>query len=146
LTLSEAFLSADAILQTMQNVFEGLVVYPGVIERRIKAELPFMATENIIMAIVRRGGDRQVCHERIRELSQQAGSVVKNEGGDNDLLERIRADEYFAPIANELEALLDPASFVGRAPEQVVEFVQAEVQPVLQKYANQLGGAAQLTI
>uniref|UniRef100_A0A5F8GET4 Adenylosuccinate lyase n=1 Tax=Monodelphis domestica TaxID=13616 RepID=A0A5F8GET4_MONDO len=98
LCLAEAFLTADTILSTLQNVSEGLVVYPKVIERRIRQELPFMATENIIMAVVKAGGSRQDCHERIRVLSQEAAAVVKQEGGDNDLIARIRADPYFGPI------------------------------------------------
>eukprot|EP00095_Tigriopus_kingsejongensis_P005121 snap_masked-scaffold100_size373717-processed-gene-0.3 protein:Tk05121 transcript:snap_masked-scaffold100_size373717-processed-gene-0.3-mRNA-1 annotation:"uncharacterized membrane protein ddb_g0293934-like isoform x2" len=148
LTLGEAFLSADAVLQILQNVLEGLVVYPKVIERRINAELPFMATENIIMAMVRKnqGGDRQECHERIRVLSHEAGSVVKNEGKDNDLIERIKKDPYFQPILPELNSLLDPATFIGRAPEQVVEFVQDEVEVVLKKYEGQLEGTAELKV
>uniref|UniRef100_F7GC18 Adenylosuccinate lyase n=1 Tax=Monodelphis domestica TaxID=13616 RepID=F7GC18_MONDO len=107
LCLAEAFLTADTILSTLQNVSEGLVVYPKVIERRIRQELPFMATENIIMAVVKAGGSRQDCHERIRVLSQEAAAVVKQEGGDNDLIARIRADPYFGPIHGQLEHLLD---------------------------------------
>merc|ERR1712059_205605 len=98
ITLAEAFLTADAVLITLQNISEGLVVYPQVIQRFIEMELPFMATENFIMAMVRAGGDRQECHEQIRVLSHQAGEVVKKEGKDNDLIERIRATAYFAPI------------------------------------------------
>ena len=103
-----------------------------------------MATENVIMAMVgKAGGDRQECHEKIRVLSHQAGSKVKNEGLDNDLIERIRADSYFTPILGELDSLLDPATFVGRAPEQVVEFLDEEVKPILEKYTQeQLSGAA----
>ena len=115
-----------------------------VIERRINAELPFMATENVIMAMVgKAGGDRQECHEKIRVLSHEAGSKVKNEGLDNDLIERIKKDPYFAPILGELDSLLDPKTFVGRAPEQVVEFLEEEVKPVLDKYTpEQLQGKA----
>lgn len=118
-TLSEAFLAADCVLLTLQNVLEGMVVYPKVIERHIRAELPFMSTENIIMAMVQAGGDRQVCHEKIRVLSQEAGAQVKQHGLDNDLIDRIRADVYFSPIMNQLDALLDPTTFTGRAPDQV---------------------------
>ena len=119
ITLAEAFLTADAVLTTMQNIMEGLVVYPKVIERHIQQELPFMATENFIMAMVRAGGDRQECHEQIRVLSQQvglsakskqtlekscqAGDVVKSEGKDNDLISRVRANPYFAPIHDQLD-------------------------------------------
>jgi len=146
ITLAEAFLTADAVLTTMQNIMEGLVVYPKVIERHIQQELPFMATENFIMAMVRAGGDRQECHEQIRVLSQQAGDVVKSEGKDNDLISRVRANAYFAPIHDQLDALMDPSTFVGRAPEQVVEFLEAEVQPLLDRYAGQLEGSVSLAV
>ncbi|KAL2775568.1 adenylosuccinate lyase isoform d, partial [Daubentonia madagascariensis] len=134
--LSEAFLTADTILNTLQNISEGLVVYPKVIERRIRQELPFMATENIIMAMVKAGGSRQDCHEKIRVLSQQAAAVVKQEGGDNDLIERIRADAYFSPIHSHLDHLLDPSSFTGRASQQVQRFLEEEVFPLLKPYEN----------
>lgn len=146
ITLAEAFLTADAVLITLQNISEGLVVYPQVIQRFIEMELPFMATENFIMAMVRAGGDRQECHEQIRVLSHQAGEVVKKEGKDNDLIERIRATAYFAPIHSELDRLMDPATFVGRAPEQVDEFLVEEVAPVLARYTGQLGGAVSLVV
>ena len=132
--LPEAFLAADCVLLTLQNVLEGLVVYPGVIERRVRAELPFMSTENIIMAVVQAGGDRQVCHEKIRVLSHEAGAQVKQRGMDNDLIDRIRADAYFAPVLDQLDALLDPATFTGRAPDQVTEFLAEEVRPVITRY------------
>ncbi|CAL1678695.1 unnamed protein product [Lasius platythorax] len=134
LTLAEAFLSADTILMTLQNITEGLVVYPKVIARHVAQELPFMSTENVIMAMVKTGGDRQVCHEKIRVLSQEAGAQVKQHGLDNDLVDRIRRDPYFLPILPQLDALLDPTTFVGRAPEQVVEFLEEEVYPVLENY------------
>ena len=146
ISLAEAFLGADAVLSILQNVFEGLVVYPKVIERRIRAELPFMATENVIMAMVKTGGDRQECHEKIRVLSHEAAAVVKLEGGDNDLIERIRADAYFAPIHGQLDALLDPRTFVGRAPEQVDRFVREEVIPALQPYRDELEGSSELNV
>jgi len=146
LTLSESFLTADAILETLQNIFEGMVVYPEIIKRHINAELPFMATENIIMAMVKKGGDRQICHEEIRVLSQLAGAEVKQKGKDNDLVDRIKCSNYFEPIKADLETLLDPTTFIGRAPQQVDEFLKEEVDPVVQKYQNQLGGCAQLAI
>jgi adenylosuccinate lyase len=146
ITLAEAFLTADAILQTLQNITEGLVVYPKVISRYIAQELPFMATENFIMAMVKAGGDRQDCHEEIRVLSQQAGDVVKKEGGDNDLIQRIKACAYFAPIHAELETLMDATTFVGRAPQQVREFLDEEVYPILAKYAGQLEGSVSLAV
>lgn len=130
-SIPEAFLTADIVLSTMLNIVSGLVVYPKVIERRIMSELPFMATENIIMAMVEKGGDRQECHEKIRVLSHQAAAVVKEQGGDNDLIERVRSDEYFNPIKNDLDALLNPATFVGRAPQQTEKFVNLTVAKAL---------------
>lgn len=138
ISLPESFLTADIILSTLQNITEGLVVYPKVIERHIRHELPFMATENIIMAMVKAGGNRQDCHEKIRVLSQQAAAVVKQEGGDNDLLARVQADPYFTPILAQLDALLDPKTFIGRAPQQVARFLSEEVKPVLEPYKNKM--------
>ncbi|KAJ1811534.1 adenylosuccinase ade13, partial [Coemansia sp. RSA 2599] len=135
ISIPEACLTADIVLTTLQNVVDGLVVYPKVIERRIRSELPFMATENIIMAMVKKGGDRQECHEEIRVLSHQAAAVVKQEGGENDLIERVKNTDYFAPIKDELDALLDPSTFIGRAPEQVDGFVEKHVKPALAPYA-----------
>jgi adenylosuccinate lyase len=117
-----------------------------VIRRHIDAELPFMATENIIMAMVEAGGDRQAVHEKIRVLSHQAAAVVKEEGKDNDLIQRIRHDAFFAPIHAELDELLDPATFIGRAPEQVDRFIAEEVKPAIARYAGHLGGASQLHV
>eukprot|EP01134_Creolimax_fragrantissima_P001624 CFRG1624T1 len=145
-SLPEAFLTADVVLNTFQNVTEGLVVYPKVIERRIMDELPFMATENFIMAMVKAGGDRQVCHEEIRVLSHQAGSVVKLEGGNNDLIDRIKANAYFAPIHEQIDSLMDPHTFVGRAPKQVTNFMDKEVTPALEKYKSLLDGAASINV
>lgn len=136
ITLSEAFLTADAILLTLLNISQGLVVYPKVIARHINEELPFMCTENIIMAMVKKGGDRQICHEKIRVLSHEAGAEVKQKGKDNDLIERVKADPYFAPIIPQLVSILDASTFIGRAPEQVLDFVNQEVKPVLKKYEN----------
>ncbi|XP_025957514.1 adenylosuccinate lyase [Dromaius novaehollandiae] len=144
--LAEAFLTADIILSTLQNISEGLVVYPKVIERRIRQELPFMATENIIMAMVKAGGNRQDCHEKVRVLSQQAAAVVKQEGGDNDLIARVRADPYFSPIHGHLESLLDPSSFTGRAPQQVAKFLKEEVRPALVPYQSKMGGKIELAL
>ncbi|CAK1552730.1 unnamed protein product [Leptosia nina] len=138
LTLAEAFLTADAALLTLLNIVQGLVVYPKVIARHIDQELPFMATENIIMAMVQAGGDRQVCHEKIRVLSHEAGAVVKREGKDNDLIERVKKDGYFSPIIPQLHKILDASTFIGRAPEQVTEFIEEEVHPVLAKYKESL--------
>lgn len=138
ITLAEAFLSADSVLLTLLNICQGMVVYPKVIARHVIQELPFMATENIIMAMVKKGGDRQVCHEKIRVLSHEAAAQVKQHGKDNDLIERVKADSYFAPILADLEKILDPTTFTGRAPEQVVEFVEEEVKPILTNYKDVL--------
>ena len=131
LSVAEAFLAVDGILDLYANVAGGLVVYPRVIERHLRQELPFMATENILMDAVKAGGDRQELHERIRENSQEAARRVKVEGGDNDLLERLRLDPAFAAIRDRLDDALDPHRFVGRAPEQVTEFLASEVTPIL---------------
>ncbi|KAG9310882.1 L-Aspartase-like protein [Chiua virens] len=130
-TLPEAFLTADIVISTLRNISEGLVVYPMVIARRISQELPFMATENLIMAIVKKGGDRQEAHEKIRVLSHEAAHQVKQLGLENDLIERVRGNAYFDPIKGELDALLDPRTFTGRAPEQVDRFVKEWVEPAL---------------
>lgn len=138
ITLAEAFLSADAALITLLNISQGLVVYPKVIERHIAQELPFMAAENFIMAMVKAGGDRQTCHEKIRVLSQEAGAQVKQHGKDNDLVERIKSDSYFQPILNQLDHILDAKTFTGRASKQVEKFVKMEVTPVLAKYGDKI--------
>ena len=144
--IPEAFLAADAVLGILQNVAEGLVVYEQVIARRIRDELPFMATENIIMAMVQAGGDRQDCHERVRVLSHQAGARVKQEGLDNDLIARIAADPFFAPIRARLDALLAPSTFIGRAPQQVDRFLADEVRPALAPFAGRLAGESRLNV
>ncbi|XP_034934508.1 adenylosuccinate lyase isoform X2 [Chelonus insularis] len=146
ITLAEAFLSADVILMTLQNITEGLVVYPKVIARHVAQELPFMSAENIIMAMVKAGGDRQVCHEKIRVLSQEAGAQVKLHGLDNDLVERIKNDPYFKPILGQLDTLLDPSTFIGRCPEQVVEFLNEEVYPIIEMYKGLDLGPVELNI
>ncbi|CAN6600500.1 hypothetical protein TRVA0_001S08944 [Trichomonascus vanleenenianus] len=130
--IPEAFLTADIVLSTMHNIVDGLVVYPKVIERRINSELPFMATENIIMRMVQKGGDRQDCHEEIRVLSHQAARVVKEEGGDNDLIERVKNTEYFKPIWGEIDQILDPSTFIGRAPQQTEKFIKVTVKKALE--------------
>jgi len=146
ITLAEAFLTADAVMMTLQNITEGLVVYPKVIERFIAQELPFMATENFIMEMVKAGGDRQECHEQIRVLSHEAGDMVKCQGRDNDLIERIKKCEYFAPIHDRIDSLMDSSTFIGRAPEQVTEFLDEEVNPVLQRYEGKLEGTVSLAV
>jgi adenylosuccinate lyase len=144
LVLPQAFLAIDAVLILYQNVASGLVVYPQVIARNLAAELPFMATENILMAAVAQGGDRQELHERIRRHSQAAAAGVKEEGAENDLLERLAADETFAGV--DLRAELDPAKFIGRAPEQVDEFLESIVQPIRDRYARQAPPDAELRV
>ena len=136
LSIPEAFLAVDGILNLYANVADGLVVYPKVIEQHLLKELPFMATENIMMDAVKRGGNRQELHERIRVHSMAAGKVVKEEGGDNDLLERIAADPIFGVTLEELREILKPEKYVGRAPKQTEEFLAECVAPVLEKYAG----------
>lgn len=139
ISIPEAFLATDAILELYINIVSGLVVYPKMIEKRLNDELPFMATENILMAAVKKGGDRQELHERIRQHSMAAGKVVKVEGKPNDLLERIAADPAFGMTIEELRAELVPQNFVGRAPQQVAQFLQNDVQPILDRYRDLLG-------
>lgn len=136
LAIPEAFLATDAMLIIAENVANGMVVYPKVLEKRILAELPFMATENIIMEGVKKGGDRQELHEEIRQLSMQAARVVKEEGGDNDLLKRILDSGKFGLTQADLDRILDLRKFVGRAPEQVDEFISLEVQPMLDSFGD----------
>lgn len=139
LSLPEAFLACDGILNLYLNVMEDPAVYPKVIERRLRSELPFMATENILMACVRKGGDRQEVHEAIRKHAQDAARRVKEEGADNDLLERLADEPVIGLSRAELEEELDVRRFVGRAPEQVERFLSAEVQPVLERHAERAG-------
>ena len=137
LSVPEAFLAVDGILSLYANVADGLVVYPKVIEQRLRKELPFMATENIMMdAVKKRGADRQQLHEKIREHSMAASRVVKGEGGENDLLERIAADEAFGVTLEELEKILKPENYTGRAKEQTEDFLNECIKPVLEKYAD----------
>jgi adenylosuccinate lyase len=138
LTLPQSFLATDAVLILCQNVTGGLVVYPKVIAAHLAAELPFMASENILMAAVAGGGDRQDLHERIRRHSQAAAAVVKEQGGQNDLLARLAADSAFAKV--DLTALMEPSQFVGRAPQQVDEFIEEIIAPIRAKYGT-LGAA-----
>lgn len=137
LSIPEAFLAVDGILSLYANVADGLVVYPKVIEQRLRKELPFMATENIMMdAVKKRGADRQQLHEKIREHSMAASRVVKVEGGENDLLKRIAADEAFGVTLEELEKILKPENYTGRAKEQTEDFLNECIKPVLEKYAD----------
>ena len=139
ISVPEAFLAVDAILNIYRNVASGLVVHPKVIEKHVLEELPFMASENIMMDAVVRGGDRQELHERIRVLSQEAGRNVKDLGLSNNLIDLIAADPAFGLTREELTAHLEPSRYIGRCPEQVEEFLTQEVQPVLEKYAGVLG-------
>ena len=141
LSVPEAFLAVDAILDIWSNVAAGLVVHPKVIEKHVLEELPFMATENIMMDAVKRGGDRQVLHERIRVLSQEAGYRVKELGLSNDLIDRMAADPAFGMTRTELSAHLDPASYIGCCPQQVERFLKDRIRPVLETYADALAKA-----
>ncbi len=134
LVIPQAFLATDALLILLQNISSGLVVYPQSIARNLRQELPFMATENILMAAVAAGGDRQTLHERIRQHSQAAAAVVKQEGKPNDLIERLTNDETFQRV--NLAEVVDPSQFTGRAPQQVDEFIAEVVQPLRQSYPN----------
>ena len=138
MVLPEAFLATDVILSLNTNVSDGLQVWPNVIKAHIKAELPFMATENILMACVKAGGDRQELHEAIRIHSMEAGKRVKVEGAANDLLERIAADSLFQAVHDHMDELLDPSLFIGRCPQQVEEFLEQDIAPILKKYASLL--------
>ena len=146
LSIPEGFLAIDGILDLCLNVVDGLVVYPKVIEKHMMAELPFMATENIMMDAVKAGGDRQELHERIRELSMEAGRTVKVEGKDNDLLERIAADPAFNLTIEELQKSMEPSRYVGRAKEQTTAFITKTVQPVLDAHKEMLGMTAEIIV
>ncbi|MBE7079765.1 MAG: adenylosuccinate lyase [Clostridiales bacterium] len=136
---AQAFLSVDAILNIYMNVAENLVVYEKVIAKHIRAELPFMATENIMMECVKAGGNRQELHEQIRVLSMEAGKNVKVEGGENNLIDLIKKDEMFRPVWDHIDDILDAKKFIGRAPSQTVEFIAEEIDPILSKHADLLG-------
>ena len=131
ISVAEAFLAADAILNIMINVTSGMVVYPKIVRKRVMAELPFMATENIMMDAVEKGGDRQELHEKIRQYSMEAGKKVKEEGLENDLCERILADPMFMITKEEMDAIMSPENFTGRSSQQVEEFVNEFVKPIL---------------
>ncbi|MDO4677203.1 MAG: adenylosuccinate lyase [Blautia sp.] len=146
LSVPEGFLAIDGILDLCLNVVDGLVVYPKVIEKRLMSELPFMATENIMMDAVKAGGDRQELHERIRELSMEAGKNVKVEGKENNLLELIAADPAFNLTLEELQKTMDPSKYVGRAKEQTAAFIAKVVQPVLEERKELLGMTAEINV
>ena len=146
LSIPEGFLAIDGILDLCLNVVDGLVVYPKVIEKHMMAELPFMATENIMMDAVKAGGDRQELHERIRELSMEAGRTVKVEGKDNNLLDLIAADPAFNLTIEELNKSMEPSRYVGRAKEQTTAFIEKVVQPVLDEHKEMLGIKAEINV
>lgn len=144
LVLPQAFLAVDAVLVLCQNIASGLVVYPNVIARHLNEELPFMASENLLMAAVAAGGDRQELHERIRQHSQAAAAVVKNEGRPNDLIQRLQEDPAFARL--DFSATMDPSQFVGRAPQQVDEFIAEIVHPIRQRYPQSSSIQAEVNV
>ncbi len=143
---AQAFLTADAILNLYMNVTDGLVVYEKTIEKHVASELPFMATENIIMECVKAGGDRQELHEKIRVLSQEAARIVKQEGGENHLLEMIEQEPLFAPIHGKLGEILDTKKFIGFAPRQTEEFIKTEIDPILKKHRSLLGEKGEVKV
>ena len=146
LSIPEGFLAIDGILDLYLNVVDGLVVYPKVIEKHMMAELPFMATENIMMDAVKAGGDRQELHERIRQLSMEAGKNVKEKGLDNNLLELIAQDPTFGMSLESLKACMEPSRYVGRAPQQVDEFLAEVIQPILDENKEVLGMTAEINV
>ncbi len=146
ISVPEAFLAVDGILNLYRNVADGLVVYPKVIRQHLERELPFMATENIMMDAVKRGADRQELHEKIRVHSMAASRVVKEEGGENDLLSRIAADPAFGVTMEELKKIVKPEKYVGRAPQQTTEFLNETVAPVLQRYQTLKDQAEEITV
>ena len=146
ISIPEGFLAIDGILDLCLNVVDGLVVYPKVIEKRLMSELPFMATENIMMDAVKAGGDRQELHERIRELSMEAGKNVKVNGLDNNLLELIAADPAFNLTIEELKETMDPAKYTGRASVQVENYLEKVIRPLLAKNEDVLGVKAEINV
>ena len=146
IAMAEGFLAADAILNILLNVSDGLVVYPKVVRARVMAELPFMASENIMMKAVKKGGDRQELHERLREHAVAAAAVVKQEGKPNDMIARVEADPAFGLTREEIEAELSPEAFTGRSAEQVTEFLRDVIQPVLDANKEDLGQHVELNV
>jgi len=144
IVIPEAFLAIDGILEILTNVLDGLVVYPRVIASHVAAELPFMATENILMAAVKAGGHRQAIHEKIRRHSHEAASQVKQLGEPNDLIDRLKADPAFANV--DFAKVLNPKDYVGRAPQQVDEFTRKIAAPITRKYRTQLNRKVELHV
>ncbi len=146
IAVSEAFLALDGVLNLYMNVSSNMVVYPKVIEAHVKSELPFMATENIIMEAVKRGGDRQELHERIRQHSMEAAKMVKIEGKENDLIERIINDDFFNMTKEEILSLIDSKKFIGRAPGQVEDFIEKQIRPILEENKELLGEEVEINV
>ena len=146
ISVAEAFLATDAILNLYINISDGLVVYPKMAEKRLMAELPFMATENILMDAVKRGGDRQELHEKIRQHSLASAKAVKEDGADCDLLQRIAADPSFGVTLEELRVLMKPENFVGCAPMQTAAFIAEHALPAIEKYQNADVGEVQIQV
>ena len=146
LSIPEAFLAVDGILDLYLNIVDGLVVYPKVIEKRLLSELPFMATENIMMDAVKAGGDRQELHEKLRTLSMEAGKNVKEKGLDNNLLELIEADKAFPMSIGDLKECMNPINYVGRSVEQVDEFLTEVINPVLDENKDVIGMMAEISV
>ncbi len=146
IAMAEGFLAADAILNILLNVSDGLVVYPKVVRSRVMAELPFMASENIMMKAVKKGGDRQELHERLREHAVAAAAVVKQEGQPNDMIARVEADPAFGLTREEIESELQPESFTGRAPQQVEEYLDSYIRPLLAANPDDIGLTAELSV
>ena len=146
IAVAEGFLAADSILNILINVCDGLVVYPKVIRQRVMAELPFMATENIMMSAVKRGGDRQELHEKIRVHAQAAARQVKEEGKPNDLIHRICSDSAFGLREEDLADALDPANYTGRSAQQTQAFVEGVVWPLVERHAGEIREGAELTV
>ena len=145
LALAELFLGTDAVLNLLLDVTGGIVVYPAVVKRNLDMELPFLATENVMMEAVKAGGDRQDLHERIRVHSHAAASAIK-EGGESDLAERLQGDPAFSAVASRMHEILDGSRFVGRAPEQVIEFIEDEVDPILERHADVAGVTGEVRV
>ncbi len=146
ISIAEGFLAADGILDLCLNVVDGLVVYPKVIAKHLRSELPFMATENIMMDAVRAGGDRQELHERIRQLSMEAGKRVKEEGADNEMLDLIARDEMFHLDKQALEASMDPSRYVGCSVHQVERYLEQVIRPLLAENREELGVKAEINV
>lgn len=146
IVIAQTFLAVDGILKLYMNISENLVVYENVINKHVMAELPFMATENIIMEGVKRGGDRQILHEEIRKLSMIAAENVKINGAENNLIDLIKNDDLFINLKDVLNDVLEPTKYTGRAPSQVVEFIENEINPILKEHSDKLGYKNEISV